>query len=169
MNRYPEIFWINTGQWDHRHRKLTWSILYCKDKTTQTRFTTFSIILGVNPSGISYVPMYELVWSCPMNLPLLSHWQIPWWLSLYESKVHGANMGPIWGPQDPGGPHVGPMNFLSGQVGWLSPSWVETFFCLINFNAVSGTFIRESMKMNAVAKNIYTTRSSIPKHGIANI
>ena len=22
-----------------------------------------------------------------------------------DSKVHGANMGPIWGRQDPGGPH----------------------------------------------------------------
>ena len=28
-----------------------------------------------------------------------------------DSKVHGANMGPIRGRQDPGGPHVGPMNF----------------------------------------------------------
>ena len=28
-----------------------------------------------------------------------------------DNKVHGANMGPIWGRQDPGGPHVGPMNF----------------------------------------------------------
>ena len=28
-----------------------------------------------------------------------------------DSKVHGANMGPIWGRQDPGGHHVGPMNF----------------------------------------------------------
>ena len=28
-----------------------------------------------------------------------------------DSKVHGANMGPIWGQQDPGGPHVGPMKF----------------------------------------------------------
>ena len=27
-----------------------------------------------------------------------------------ESKVHRANMGPIWGREDPGGPHVGPMN-----------------------------------------------------------
>ena len=27
-----------------------------------------------------------------------------------DSKVHGANMGPIWGRQDPGGPHVGPLN-----------------------------------------------------------
>ena len=28
-----------------------------------------------------------------------------------DSDVHSANMGPIWGRQDPGGPHVGPMNF----------------------------------------------------------
>ena len=27
------------------------------------------------------------------------------------NKVHGANMGPIWGRQDLGGPHVGLMNF----------------------------------------------------------
>ena len=29
-----------------------------------------------------------------------------------DSKVYGANMGPIWGQQDPGGPHVGPTNFV---------------------------------------------------------
>ena len=28
-----------------------------------------------------------------------------------DSKVHGANMGPIGGQQGPGGPQVGPMNF----------------------------------------------------------
>ena len=28
-----------------------------------------------------------------------------------DSKIHGANMGRIWGRQDPGGPHVGLMNF----------------------------------------------------------
>ena len=28
-----------------------------------------------------------------------------------DSKVRGANMGPIWGRQDPGGPHVGATNF----------------------------------------------------------
>ena len=28
-----------------------------------------------------------------------------------DSKVHGAHMGPIWGLQDPGEPHVGAMNF----------------------------------------------------------
>ena len=28
-----------------------------------------------------------------------------------DSKIHGANMAPIWGQQHPVGPHVGPMNF----------------------------------------------------------
>ena len=28
-----------------------------------------------------------------------------------ENKVRGANMEPIWGRQDPDGPHVDPMNF----------------------------------------------------------
>ena len=32
-------------------------------------------------------------------------------ITIPDSNVHGANMGPIWGRQDPGGPHVGPMNF----------------------------------------------------------
>ena len=34
-----------------------------------------------------------------------------------DSKVHGANMGPIWGRQDPGGPYVDPMNFVI----WVGP------------------------------------------------
>ena len=33
-----------------------------------------------------------------------------------DSKVHGANMGPIWGRQDPGGPRIGPMNFAIWDV-----------------------------------------------------
>ena len=28
-----------------------------------------------------------------------------------DSKIHGANMGPIWDRHGPDGPHVGPMNF----------------------------------------------------------
>ena len=32
-----------------------------------------------------------------------------------DSKVQGANMGPIWDRQDPGGPHAGPVNLLSGS------------------------------------------------------
>ena len=33
-----------------------------------------------------------------------------------DSKVHGANMGLISGRQDPGGLHVGPMNFAVWDV-----------------------------------------------------
>ena len=28
-----------------------------------------------------------------------------------DSKVHRANVGPIWGRQDPAGPHVGNISF----------------------------------------------------------
>ena len=30
-----------------------------------------------------------------------------------DSKVYGTYTGPIWGRQDPGGPHVGPMNLAT--------------------------------------------------------
>ena len=33
-----------------------------------------------------------------------------------DNKVHGANMGPTWGRQDPGGTHVGPMNLAIRDV-----------------------------------------------------
>ena len=35
-------------------------------------------------------------------------------------------MGPIWGPQDPGGPHVGPMNFAIWEsLYWNRQQWVQ--------------------------------------------
>ena len=34
------------------------------------------------------------------------------YVTIPDSKVYGAIMGPIWGWQDPGGPQVGPMNFV---------------------------------------------------------
>ena len=37
-------------------------------------------------------------------------------VTIPDSKVYGANMGPIWSQQDPGGPHVGPMNFAIWDV-----------------------------------------------------
>ena len=33
-------------------------------------------------------------------------WKWQW----QQTRVHGANMGPIWGRQDPVGPHVDPIN-----------------------------------------------------------
>ena len=40
-----------------------------------------------------------------------------------DSKVRGANMGPIWGHQDPGGPHIGHMNFAI----WDSTESVDAY------------------------------------------
>ena len=37
-----------------------------------------------------------------------------------DCKVCGANMGPIWGRQDQGGPHVGPMNFAIWDMAQLT-------------------------------------------------
>ena len=54
-----------------------------------------------------------------------------------DSKVHGAKMGPIRGRQDPGGPHVGPMNFAI---------WVE---------------YHDKNHMKLVRTNWYTQLSSI--------
>ena len=34
-------------------------------------------------------------------------------MSYPDSKVNKANMGPIWGRQDPGEPHVGPTNLAA--------------------------------------------------------
>ena len=44
----------------------------------------------------------------PYHLVVLHHQQVQ---GFPDNKVHGANMGPVLGRQDPGGPHVGPMNF----------------------------------------------------------
>ena len=47
-----------------------------------------------------------------------------------ENKVHGANMGPIWGRQDPGGPHVGPMNFAIWER--IPSQWKIIFWCQLS-------------------------------------
>ena len=57
---------------------------------------------------------------------------------IHDSKAHGANMGPIWGRQDPGEPHVSPMNFaildvtdqLLAHVLWCDVIAVETIIRL---------------------------------------
>ena len=60
-----------------------------------------------------------------------------------DSNVHGGNMGPIWGRQDPGGPHIGPMNLailvgkfwvhefsqqpLYGAIFWVTPGYTYVY------------------------------------------
>ena len=44
-----------------------------------------------------------------------------------DGKVQEANVGPIWGRQDPGGTHVGPMNFAIWEV--LQPVEKANGYC----------------------------------------
>ena len=61
------------------------------------------------------------MWQIKMNDGRRTRYKNP------DSKIHGANTGPIWGLQDPGGPHVGPMNFPIWEVTiWEYP--VDTIY-----------------------------------------
>ena len=86
------------------------------------------------PSLLFHICIYRplkfdrLLISYLINLFLDSYHQTPIWYTAFtihhkdqyhtvpDSKGHGANMGPIWGQQDPGGSHVGPMNFVTWDV-----------------------------------------------------
>ena len=42
-------------------------------------------------------------------------------LSVPDSKIHEAYIGPTWGRHDPGGPHVGPMDLaIRGRIPYTS-------------------------------------------------
>ena len=115
-----------------------------------------------DPDGPSVGPMNLAIWAAAC----LSAWYC-WWIWLQwlffclsaalvcigsnanipDSKVHGGNMGPIWGRQDPDGPSVGPMNLAIWAAACLSAwycwwIWLQWLFaCLsaavvcIGFNA----------------------------------
>ena len=56
---------------------------------------------------------------CPLTHSYTCTICTEWCLSSHpDSKVHGANMGSTWGRQDPGGPHVGPMNLAIWDASW---------------------------------------------------
>ena len=86
------------------------SRIYCLDFYARTTFLATTIPSPYNEVIFCYgaalritvgkwQPSRQICWLSP------TEWTTP------ESKVHGANVGPIWDRQDPGGPHVGPMNF----------------------------------------------------------
>ena len=65
-------------------------------------------------------PCTRVRWVCVVGICWLNG--KPFVMHRYpDSKVPGANMGPIWGRQDPGGPHVGPMNFAIAVVPYILP------------------------------------------------
>ena len=73
--------------------------LEMKYKTPETKRTIFGTFVLILISAHFYVSR------CSDTMPEIVPRRIP------DSKIHGANMGPIWCRQDPGGPHVGSMSF----------------------------------------------------------
>ena len=54
-----------------------------------------------------------------------------------DSKVHGANMGPTWGWQDPCGPYVGPAKIVIWDVSENRVIlWISAEFCGILENGL---------------------------------
>ena len=78
--------------------------------------------------GVSNHRQFDCLFRANHNriIKALHYWCFVRWLvdhpsiNTPDSKVRGANMGPIWGRQDPGGPHVGPTNFVI----WDSKSYL---------------------------------------------
>ena len=56
-----------------------------------------------------------------------------------DSKIHEANMGPIWARQGPGGPYVGPMNFAIWDVFAAEESRHELYY-VVNFSRENCNF-----------------------------
>ena len=67
-----------------------------------------------------------------------------------DNKVHGTNMWPIWGRQDPGGPHAGPMNFAI----WICFSFQEWHIFLIS-----------NIPINTIISILYLT-CELPKNAV---
>ena len=94
--------------------------------------------------------LLKLVHNSPVhNNSALFH-VMAWWLfganyyvAYPDRKVHGANMEPTWGRQDPGGSHIGPMNFAiwvnqwrpTHTTGITRPQWVKIWMDIGRFSS----------------------------------
>ena len=81
-------------------------------------------IVAQNDAGYGWGTLFWVVWEKIQildgsynGLPTVCHQAIIW--TNPDNKAHGANMGPIRGRQDTGGPHVGHMNFAIWECGQI--------------------------------------------------
>ena len=98
----------NSVYWQLYLRELHWfSTPYCSNKAWGIQIITATSDHTVRAC---FTPWHQ-------GCLLVATWQkcIP------DSWIHGANMGPIWDRQGPGGPHVGPMNFAIWDVALSDP------------------------------------------------
>ena len=116
---YDDYWWSSQkGLWRHmgvmvESVSMSWHncVMIC---CTTLRFPVQCLSIGLS------------VCSMIQRTKLLSHFTLDFVhsrrkVAFPDSKVHGANMAPIWGRQDTGGPHVGPTNFAI----WVKSWWLH--------------------------------------------
>ena len=78
-----------------------------------------------------------------------------------DSKVHGASMGPTWGRQDPGGPHVGHTNLAIWVVMCVCcPNLTRPVSLPYHYNDVIMSMMASQFcSLTIVYSNVYWRRS----------
>ena len=106
----PSSSWLSgICQWHSWTKFVSIMVIFCDRDERQSakrprHLSPFTLILIEGNKNTSSFLKKKLRWHWSMKCFHMDD-NIP------DSKVHGANMGSIWGRQDPGGPHVGPMSF----------------------------------------------------------
>ena len=132
----------------------------------------FLLWIYVTVQYIWYMPLNIVMrWICYALFTVAIWWDHGRFVALLDYpdiKVHGANMGPIWGRQDPGGPHVGPMNsviwvYSSGKLHcqWCNPSTDRKKFYTVCVNII--LVISKILQNNRKEENDFVTYTQDPK------
>ena len=101
------------------HYKRSWSQIKCLHICEYSKpVDTFDLTVAIIPGVCSYQPIVISIFFKRQTTLPPSVASVSTRTSNLEGKIHGANMGPFWGPQEPGGPHVGPMNFAIWGYTW---------------------------------------------------
>ena len=118
---YRNVCWCGWWWWSH-HWEI-WRILLrqtmvsrigrCKFQGGNSFDRTENHSQHIIPNQRIYICFYTVYVTCSVESSY--HGRMGQWINFCvypNSKVHGANMGPTWGRQGPGRPHVGPMNLV---------------------------------------------------------
>ena len=118
MNKVYDAIWSHQGRLSHAHNRVTMpDILIAYLHQDKIRGRHFSISDGYRHEWCYWNERITHLGKLSLIFIILASQRCDWWMffrgygELYfwktdpDSKVHGANMGPIWGRQDPGGPH----------------------------------------------------------------
>ena len=105
----------------------------------------------VSFSNVVHYKCNIVLWNWPRKTNILPALKIPKaeYATIPDSKIYWANMGPIWGRQDPGGPHVGSMNFAIWDA---FPVYHAIFFSVL--------------KHRDIEKGLVPNGKSAPKDGV---